>query len=72
MAAVTMAPVHEQMHQGTGEQRQPHQQPQYVGLMFGEQQYAGDNQEPGQHKPNTEPQGYSLPHGPAAAGIVLH
>jgi hypothetical protein len=53
MTSVTVATVHEQMHQGTGEQRQPDQQPEYVGLMFGEQQRAGDNQEPGQDKSDT-------------------
>jgi hypothetical protein len=68
---MTVATVHEQMHQGTGEQRQPDQHSQHVGLMFGEQQRAGDNQESGQDKPDTGLRGDPLPPGPIFAGMVL-
>ncbi|OCK53626.1 hypothetical protein LMTR3_28455 [Bradyrhizobium sp. LMTR 3] len=72
MASMTVASVHEQMHQRTGEQRQPDQQPQDVGLMFGEQQRAGDDQEPGQNKADAGLQRHSLAGGLLMGRMILH
>jgi hypothetical protein len=41
---MTVSAVHKQVHQRAGEQREPDQQSQNMGLVFGEQQRAGDNQ----------------------------
>jgi hypothetical protein len=54
---MTVAAMHEDMHQRTGEQRQPNQQAQHVGLMLSEQQRASDNQKTDQNEPDTGPQG---------------
>lgn len=44
MASVaTMSMMHEYMHKGTGEQRQPDQHAEDVGPVLGEQQRAGDD-----------------------------
>ena len=69
---MAMAAMHEQMHQGTGEQWQPDEQSQHVGLMFGEQQHPGDHEEAGQDESSAEPQEYPLPHVPVVAGMILH
>jgi hypothetical protein len=69
---VSVATMHEQMHQGTGEQRQPDQHSQYVSLMFGEQQRTGDDQKPGQDKSDTISWGHSFPRRPVIAGMVWH
>jgi hypothetical protein len=42
-AAVTMATVHKQMHQWTGQERKPNEGTQYMGAMLREQQRTGDH-----------------------------
>jgi len=37
--------VHEEVHERTGEERQPDQQPENVGPVLGEQERAGNGQE---------------------------
>lgn len=46
-----MSVMHEEMHEGTGEERQPDQQAEDMRPMFGEQQRAGDHSEANEYKP---------------------
>jgi hypothetical protein len=69
---MTVSAMHEDVHQGTSEQRQPNQQAQHVGLMLGEQQRASDNQETDQNEPNTGPQGEAFTRQRIAPGMLMH
>ena len=51
MASVTAMPVmHEQMHEGTSEERQPYEQTEDVRAVLGEQQRAGNDSESDENK----------------------
>jgi hypothetical protein len=51
MPSVTsMSMMHEEMHEGTGQQRQPDQQAEDMRAVFGEQECAGDHSESDEYK----------------------
>ena len=51
MASVTAMPMmHEYMHKGTSEERQPDEQTENVRPVLGEQECTGDSGKPNEHK----------------------
>jgi hypothetical protein len=70
-AVTTVSATHEDVHQRTGEQREPNQHAHHMGLMLGEQQRARDNQETYQNEPDTGAQGDTFMRGPVIAGMIL-
>jgi hypothetical protein len=55
--------MHEDMHEGAGENGKPDQQSEHVSAMFGKQQNAADQQKPDQNHARARPQ-------QASAGLV--
>jgi len=52
MASVTAMPMmHEHMHEGAGEERQPDEHTEDMGPVFGKQKRAGDDGESNKDKP---------------------
>jgi hypothetical protein len=64
---MAMSAMHENVHQGTSEQRQPYQKTKHMRPVLGKEQRAGNDQEADQHPPGTRFQKALL-----VAGMILH
>jgi hypothetical protein len=59
-AVVTMAAVHEHMHERASKKRKPDEQPEHVRPVLGEQQREGNDQKPDQHYSGLGFRGHAL------------
>jgi hypothetical protein len=56
MAVTTMAPMHEEVHEWAGKEREPDEDPPDMRAMLGEQERAGNDDEAQQRKPGARGQ----------------
>jgi hypothetical protein len=59
-AVMTMAAMHEHMHQRAGKKRKPYEQPKHVRSVLGEQQREGNEQKSDQHYSGPGFRGHTL------------
>jgi hypothetical protein len=65
------AMMHEDVHQRTGEQRQPNEKSEHVGPMLGEQQNPGDGGEAGEHQSHAGVSGEGSGHTALVSEVIL-
>jgi hypothetical protein len=69
---MAMSAMHENVHQGTSEQRQPYQKTKHMRPVLGKEQRAGNDQEADQHPPGTRSYRETFPRVFLMARMILH